>query len=176
MEKTVRIIGKTFAALTPLSLLSLLAIGASAAPASAASGCYGYSCHGYDLYHFGCTYSSTVSAAAADPVSGVILAYVYNRYSAGCNANWSEAQLTPAGYAAGDTISVLTTTDSGSQTEDMYAPASDDNRGLLVEQPSGVWKGSASIYTDMVDGTNLASSYVEVYHGNSPAAAAAATQ
>lgn len=144
--------------------LTLLGMGLATTPATAA-GCYGYSCHGYDMNHFGCTYTSTTSAAAVDYRTGVIVAYVYNRYSAGCNSNWTEAQLTPAGYAAGDTlVGEIFTTDSQGKGETMYYPGN-GNQGALNEPSTGTYYGTSSIYTDMVDGTNLTTSDALVYSG-----------
>ncbi|TKA06351.1 hypothetical protein [Actinacidiphila oryziradicis] len=154
---------RALVAFTSSMALGLLGVGVTAAPASAA-GCYGYTCHGYDMYHFGCTYTSTTSAAAVDKRTGVIVGYVYNRYSKGCNSNWAEAQLTPAGVAAGDTlIAQIVTTDSKGNSEVMNAPAvGNGNQGALTEAAGQDYSGSASIYTDMVDGTNLTYSYALV--------------
>lgn len=160
-----RAIRKAFAAMTPVVMLSLLAVGVTESPAFA-SGCYGYSCHGYDMYHFGCTYDISPPAAAAVDARNVVLAYVYNRYSSGCKANWTEAQLTSAGLAAGDSIDAETfTTDSHGQGETVYAPTAVGNQGRLNEPASGTYRGSYSIYTDMVDGTYVVTSHVSVFHG-----------
>jgi hypothetical protein len=158
---------KALAALMSVFMLSLLGVGVSAAPASAAPGCYGYSCHGYDLYHFGCSYTSTTAANAFS--GNTKLATVYNRYSAGCNSNWAEAILTPAAINAGDkmAISVSTDRDSMGTSEEMDAPGP-SNTGALMEgwYANVFYSGSASAYSDMVDGTNLTWASVAVYDRN----------
>jgi hypothetical protein len=168
---------RALAAFAPTLPLVLLGIGATGGPASAA-GCYGYTCHGYDMYHFGCTYDTSTSAAAIG-ANNTVLAYVYNRYSSGCHSNWSEAQLTSAGYAAGDTISAETsTTDSHIPpiNEVIYAPTNQDNQGRTNEAGSVPYGGTSSIYTDMVDGTNLVTSDVLVWHGTTSVAIGETTQ
>lgn len=153
---------RVIAAVVPAIPLALFGLGVTAGPASAA-GCYGYSCYGYDMYHFGCTYNSTTAAAAT--ANGVVLAYVYNRYSSGCKSNWAEAQLTPAGYAAGDSMDVAIRTHESTYDSVMWAPETQGNQGLLDEPYSGEYYGTSSIYTDMVDGTNMAYATVVIYHG-----------
>lgn len=162
-----RSIRSTLAALTPVLTLSLLGVGVSAGPASATSGCYGYGCHGYDMNHFQCTYTSSLPSDAV--FNGTRLATVYNRYSGGCRSNWAEAVLSPAALAAGDTmlVTVNTQTDSHGTSEQMWFPGSSSNQGALNEY--GVmpyYGGSASAYTDMVDGTNLATASVLVFDRN----------
>jgi len=158
---------KALAALMSVFMLSLLGVGVSAAPASAAPGCYGYSCHGYDLYHFGCSYTSTTAANAFS--GNTKLATVYNRYSAGCNSNWAEAILTPAAISAGDkmAISIQVDLDSKGTYEWMQYPGP-SNTGSLTESwyTNHFYGGSASAYTDMVDGTNLTWASVSVYDRN----------
>jgi hypothetical protein len=159
-------IRKTLAAVTPVFMLSLLGVGVSAAPASAA-GCYGYTCHGYDLYHFGCTYTSSTTADAVS--GGVRLATVYNRYSGGCKSNWAEAVLSPAAINAGDKMVIgIWTTDSKGNYEEMDYPGP-SNTGALTElwnSSYGYYGGSASAYGDMVDGTNVTYAFVNVYDRN----------
>lgn len=160
-----RPIRKALAALTPV-MLSLLGVGVPAAPASAASGCYGYSCHGYDLYHFGCTYTSTTAANAFS--GNTKLATVYNRYSAGCNSNWAEAILTPAAISAGDKMAISIETEDSKGTSEWMQYPGPSNTGSLTESwySNQFYGGSASAYTDMVDGTNLTWASVSVYDRN----------
>jgi hypothetical protein len=162
-----RPIRKALAALTPVFMLSLLGVGVSTAPASAASGCYGYTCHGYDLYHFGCSYTSTTAANAFS--GNTKLATVYNRYSAGCNSNWAEAILTPAAISAGDKMAIEVSTDRDSEgTSEWMDYPGPSNTGAPTESwyPNDFYSGSASVYTDMVDGTNLTYASVSVYDRN----------
>ncbi|MFC4035271.1 hypothetical protein ACFO3J_27925 [Streptomyces polygonati] len=66
--------------------LSSAAFRSSPVSASSAATCWGYTCHDYHPYHFGCTDNISTSAPAV-ALNGTILAYVYNRYSSGGNAN-----------------------------------------------------------------------------------------
>lgn len=145
---------------------SILGVVVSATPASAA-GCYAYSCHGYDLYHFGCTYTSTTADSAVTYDGRTAVATVYNRYSGGCRSNWAEAALTPAALAAGDTMLVGIIThdfDSRGNSESMDYPSTSSNRGALQEYPAQpYYGGAASAYTDMVDGTNLTEAWIHVF-------------
>ena len=132
-----------------------------------AAGCSGYSCHGRDPIAEGCSATSTVAANAS--AGGVTYATLWNRYSAGCNANWGRAQLTSAALNAGDTMYILaSTSDSRGSFEDMCWPATDNSAGDLVESctnyPNSGYGGSSIAYCDMVDGTNATFAYVFVYN------------
>lgn len=152
---------KPIATLGAALALSLLGVVGTAAPASAA-GCYGYNCHGYDMNYKGCSASGSLEAAAVD-ARGVVLGYVWNRYSAGCRSNWTEAELSPAAIAAGDTMSTqMQTTDSRGYSELMEDPTTQDNRGLLHEARSGT-HGAGHYYGDMVDGTNVTEADILIY-------------
>jgi hypothetical protein len=145
------------------------AVPALTATSALAAGCSGYSCHGRDPVAEGCSASSTVTAYAS--AGGVTYATLWNRYSGGCNANWSRAQLTSAAINAGYKMYVLaSTSDSHGNFEDMCWPGPDNNIGELVENctnyPYSGYGGSSTAYSDMVDGTNTTFAYVFVYNSS----------
>ena len=156
------------AAACALVLTSLTALTVSATPAYAVT-CYGYSCHGHDPVIYGCSATSSDGPYyAVDPADDAPVAWIQNRYSYGCNANWSRGQLTSVGIARGYKIYVdVSTTDSNNQTEWNWYPGP-SNTGALQEWrtnwPTGGYGGSLIIFTDMVDGTHITYSTVWVHN------------
>jgi hypothetical protein len=149
--------------------IALLAAGGTAsmlsATAASAASCSGFSCHGYDPVAEGCSTTSTTTAYASS--GGVTYATLWNRYSAGCKANWSRAELTSAAISAGYTMLVLAdTSDSRGNYEDMCWPGPNNNVGALNESCGNPYGGSSIAYTDMVDGTNTADAYVYIYNSS----------
>lgn len=138
-----RIIGILIA--TVISIAGLSATGVT--PANAAT-CYATSCAGHDPTTHGCSATSTTSYSGS-------LATVWNRYSAGCDANWGRAQLTAAALAAGDTMYVeIYTYEPGNYEESMCWPTDSNDQGIDYEFCNGnPYGGSSIVYTDMVDGT-----------------------
>lgn len=153
-----------FAWLAATAAILLAAAGimpALNATSAQAAGCSGYSCHGYDPVAEGCSATSTTTAYAT--AGGVTYATVWNRYSAGCNANWSRAQLTSAAINAGYSMLVFAdTSDSHGTYEDVCWPGPDNNIGALNESCGGPYGGSSIAYSDMVDGTNTTNAVVFV--------------
>ena len=146
-----------------VALMAGLAVVGAAGSASAAT-CFGYSCHGHDPEIYGC--SATTTETVPVTANGVRIATLWNRYSSGCKANWARAQLTTAGINAHDTFWIdAYTTDSQGHKEFMCYPGP-DNSGLLIETPDcnvPPYGGSEILYTDMVDGTNLATADIWVF-------------
>ncbi len=150
-------------AVTGAAGLSLAALSLAAATPASAAPCSGFTCAGHDPATTGCDqYPSTYKQ------SGGSLATITNWYSEGCNANWAQASLTPAAYAAGDKLTmIIRTTDSKKNLEDMCYPGP-GNTGQLYEcGSSAFYRGTAPAYTDMVDGTNKAYAVVDVYDSTS---------
>lgn len=120
--------------------------------------CTGYSCHGYDPHAWGCDKYRTTSTETRGA-----LATIVNRYSAGCNANWAQARLSPAAIAAGDKMTTdIEAVDTRGNWEVMCYPGASDTGGL-TELCTGDYSGSAPGYTAMVDGTNLTFAAVYVW-------------
>ncbi len=165
-----RLVARLGMAVAVLVATTATVLGATAGPAAAA-GCWGLGCHGYDVNYMGCAVSSVVGPhAAKDPKDGVVVAYVENRYSYGCNANWARGWLTQAGIDRGYRIQVVVTTyDSQvpSVYEQMCVPNAANNTGTTEEDCSGTFGGSTAVlFTDMVDGHNKTYAYVHVWSGS----------
>jgi hypothetical protein len=153
-----------------------LMIAAPAAPASASLTCKGLSCHGHDPNVYGCVVSSQKFAYYYS--GSTFMATLTNKYSIKCNANWSQAQLSPYAKSLGWNYLVgISTTDSAGGFESMCwnnEPGSPNNTGNPVEGcplgngppfPDNI---SVPAWTDMVDGTNVTISVMEIYdaYGN----------
>lgn len=153
---------------TPLAAVTV----ASATPANAA-GCYSTGCHGYDPNVKSCTVSSQKSL---NFYSGrTVMATLTNKFSIACDSNWAQAQLTQYAVNLGWNFRVyIDTTDSNGQGEAMCYDGlgSYSNTGWLVENcfhnPAFQDNWTNATWTDMVDGTHITYSYLELYdaHGN----------
>ena len=151
-------------------------LGLAAVPAHAVS-CFGFSCAGHDPVVYNCSVTSTTTATAFS--GSTAMATLWNRFSSNCKSNWGRAQLTPAalnlGYKAYVTIS--TQHDSHNFFESMCFPGP-DNTGALTEgcigYATGGFGGSSVFWSDMVDGTNLATAVVEVFDASGHSIATAA--
>jgi hypothetical protein len=143
------------------TLTALLSLGAvvPAASAANAAGCYAISCAGWDPVARGCSVTSTTAYNGP-------LGTVWNRYSAGCKSNWSRGQLSAASVSAGYQMIVsITTVDSSGAREWACWPAvaGQNNAGVRSESCSNTWYGGSSVgYSDMVDGTNITSAFIEI--------------
>jgi hypothetical protein len=149
------------AATLPLGLLATTASAATVTQAhvTPSASCYGYWCHGHDPIVYNCSVSSTRSTSDG-------LMTLWNRYSANCNANWGRAQLSASARNAGYTLQVgIFTVDSHGQGEWMCYPGPSDT-GSLAEYCNGSYGGSLVLYSDMVDGTNLASAEAFVFNSS----------
>jgi hypothetical protein len=157
---------------------------APTAPASASPTCKGLSCHGHDPNVYGCVVSSQKSAYYYH--GPVLMATLTNKYSIKCNANWSQAQLSPYAASLGWNFQVVAwTTDSANGDEWMCwdGPNSPNNTGSPQENcPTGYGPPfpdnmSAPAWTDMVDGTHVTYSGMNIYdyYGN-PAASIQVSQ
>ena len=141
-----------------LAVTSANAAVTAQAQLGVAATCYGFTCHGHDPVKYGCSISSTTSTSDN-------LVTLWNRYSASCNANWARAQLSPVALLLGDSMEVqVSTTDSHGSFEYMCYPGPSDT-GQLQEYCTGHYGGSSAAYTDMVDGTNLATATAYVFSG-----------
>jgi hypothetical protein len=162
-----------------LAVASLLGAGfmiAGPAISASAVSCTGYACVGHDPLKYGCSISVTATTDAY--YNGVQVAWLWNRYSKACNANWSEAQLTTAGLNAGDSLTTdIWTMDTNGNYEFMCFPGP-SNTGTNPENCSSCSYGACSttgngnfIYTDMVDGTKSTTAGVVVLNsGHAPIA------
>jgi len=165
--------GLTAAALTlglTVGAVTTASAAATAPQAPAALGgpsCHDASCHGHDpsLYVGPDGQGCTASTVTAEKANGFVA--VWNRYSNDCDANWGRAQLTPQSVRNGYSMQVVTTTtDSDLQHEHMCYPSTQNNVGSFDEQcDKGTYGGGAVVYTDMVDGTNVATACATVYSG-----------
>jgi hypothetical protein len=136
------------------------AFATATATTAVAAGCYATNCAGHDPTTHGCSATSTTTTSGA-------LATVWNRYSAGCDANWARGQLTSAALNAGDTMQVMIfTVDRDHNTERMCWPSPDNDQGYSDEFCNGYYGGSSIAYTDMVDGTNVTQAYVMVFNSS----------
>jgi hypothetical protein len=145
-----------------LVTLAALSAGISAAPpASAATGCHATGCAGHDPTTHGCTATSWTTTSGA-------LATIWNRYSAGCDANWARGQLTAAALNAGDKMYLeIGTKDSAGHYEDICWPGASNDQGGGFEACSGsLYGGSAIAYSDMVDGTDMTYATVTVFNSS----------
>lgn len=152
--------------------LCVLAIGvpvasASAAVTPAAAPCSGASCAGWDPVSKGCAAFSSVSAgiylynATAKAYDGPQVATLVNWYSKTCNANWTQSYLSSYAQSHGYGLMIYTL----SSADVTYYPnsPSTNNQGDAVEQWNGqFYYGSAAAYTDMVDGTDVTSSCIQM--------------
>jgi hypothetical protein len=159
-----------------LTASAVTAAGATSAVPPARSAlatiCYGVDCHGFDP---AATRGPDGNLCTASTVTGGPtgngLVTVWNRYSNNCNANWGRAQLTPQAVADHYSMQVeITTRDSSGKNEVMCYPTLVSNTGNSAEPcDNGTYGGGSVAYTDMVDGTNLATACARVYNNpNSP--------
>jgi hypothetical protein len=150
--------------------IATLGITAMAAvPAQASMSCYGFSCHGLDPLAAGCaaTKSTTVLAQVNDPLNPETVAVVNNNYSSDCSSNWASATLTQQGYNDGDTMAVIIeATDSQGNLESMCYPGPSGTGALNEYCYQSAYRGTATAFTDMVDGTNVTQAFVYVYDFN----------
>jgi hypothetical protein len=156
--------GLTVAALT-LGLTASAVTTASAtvtatrAPTALATACHDASCHGRDPVIWGCLPSTSTVENANSFVA------VWNDYSGSCDANWGQAQLTPQSVRNHYSMLLETkTTDSDGHREFMCVPSLSNNVGALTELcDDGTDFSGGVAYTDMVDGTNVATVCALVY-------------
>ena len=143
-------------------LLGGLTLGAQSA--SASTSCSGFSCHGHDPFVYSCGYYTSDSAGA---YSGNTELAVLTNWYGHCNANWSQGYLTSAGLSAHDSIIItIETTDSKGNDEYMCYPGPDTTGALDEYCSCATYGGSATAWTDMVDGTHITQSIIYVYHGS----------
>jgi hypothetical protein len=119
----------------------------------------GYYCHGLDPYAHGCTISTPVP----DYTTYVT---IWNEYSANCDANWAQGQLTAQARANGDSFQLAaSTTDRYGNTEFECVPGP-SNTGSLTEYcyDNSYITGSGVAWSDMVDGHNVADAIGYVYN------------
>jgi hypothetical protein len=140
-----------FAMVVSITMLLILG-GVGAATQAQAVGCYAASCSGWDPVAKGCSATSTTTGSGT-------WGTVSNRYSAGCRANWVRGQLSAAAVNAGYKmwLSIETTDSSGSDVFMCWPTGGISNHGYTWEPCYGAGPvgGSAAIYSDMVDGTNI---------------------
>ncbi len=124
-------------------------------------GCYGVSCDNQDPAAMGCNKSRmTFAPFSVIDASGDVLATGQNVYSVGCNANWTEGTLAGAGR---NIIILASTTDSQSHAISNCFPhdlggVPGYNCTLAGYNGATGWPA----FSDMVDGTNLTKSVIQV--------------
>jgi hypothetical protein len=163
VRNSARNVGRAVMLLAATATLAMMTAGGGVAPlanAATAAACHAANCAGHDPTVYGCSATSTTTSSGA-------LATVWNRYSAGCDANWGRAQLTTAALNAGDQMEItIDTVDSDHNGETMCWPSPGNNEGFDTEFCNGYYAGSSIAYTDMVDGTNLTQTYVIVVNSS----------
>jgi hypothetical protein len=145
----------------------------AAAPAVAATpqvSCSLYSCVGHDPVHYGCSGDATTSTSwVLQDDSGNILATLWKRLSAKCNAYWARAQLTTAAAQAGNSYDILAiTNDSRDDLESECFPGPSDT-GNLVEDCTNIYFGYTGTdvsWSDMVADDNDPQVDILVYDRN----------
>jgi hypothetical protein len=157
--------GRTRMTVTVVITLLLALLGVTTASPAQASGCFAASCGGWDPVSKGCSATSTTAASGA-------WGTVWNRYSAGCRANWVRGQLSTAAVNAGYQlwISIETTDSTGAGAQACYPiPGSVSNHGYVWEPcyGGGPIHTSSIIYSDMVDGTKLTQAYMDIFDASS---------
>ena len=117
------------------------AFAASKHVARPAAGCYETSCYNKDPYQEGCSVSSIKGPVYVTDVDGNI-AKVWNYYSSGCDANWTQGQLVnPSG--ANLRITIYT---SGETTL------------CYPDTCTSYYNGNSVAWTNMVNGKNVTTS------------------
>ena len=134
-------------------IAGLGAVGLARAPLASAAPCWGVSCNGLDPATTGCNqYYSTPNTNPG------ALATVVNWYSTGCNANWTQAYLSPSALAAGDRmqvgIEVMDSQNPSKLEAECYPVSIKVGQNEYCTQGND-YAGSLPAYTDMVDGTNV---------------------
>jgi hypothetical protein len=126
-----------------------------------AAGCWSYSCVGYAPARYGCSWDTSVTGYAHN-ASGTTIANVWNWYSNNCHTNWAAASLTAAGLAAGDSLRVWAmTSDTRGNFEYMCGPGPSN---IGANEPcQGFYSGPYLLWTDMVEGTNVAVAKLTVF-------------
>lgn len=149
---------------------AVIAVGA---PSASAATCKGDTCAGHDPNVYGCGRSSSTSANAAS--GGHTLATLVNWYSSGCNSNWSQGTLTSYAVSQHDTEIITIDTSDSDGYEFMCYPGP-DNTGSDTEDCYGYgYGGSATAWTDMVNGTDVTYSVIYVYNSSGTEIAQAST-
>ena len=148
--------------------IATLGITAMAAvPAQASAGCSGFSCHGLDPSICTASKSTTVLAKINNPLDPETVSVLNNNYSNDCTSNWASATLTQEGYNDGDTMAVIIeSTDSQGNLESMCYPGPSNTGALNEYCYYSNYSGTATAFTDMVDGTNVTQAFVYVYDFN----------
>ena len=156
-------------------VLSVLAVGvpvtSAAAAVTPAAACSGASCAGWDPVSKGCNAYSKVSAgiylynATDKAYDGPQVATLVNWYSNTCNANWTQSYLSSYAISHGYGLMIYTIS-SADETYYPNTPAT-NNQGKTLEYWNGqFYYGSAAAYTDMVDGTSVTSSCIQMADAN----------
>ena len=127
------------------------------APRAGQYGCYGVSCDNQDPVAMGCNKSRmTFAPFSVLDASGNVLATGQNVYSVGCNANWTEGTLTGPGR---NIVILISSTDSQGKGVGNCFPH--DTAGICIQAGYNGATGWPA-FSDMVDGTNVTKSVIQV--------------